>query len=843
MSLIEKCSQRFQKLKNEGWVVIEQNEKDAILEKNGIRKHIYIANDTSTYKIDDIDSQAFYGTSLSVDDAAFKDDVNTEFSSDQYSYISVDDSNYVETHALDRKVLHRFDTTISEEISDITQIDFTYKGYANNGSTVARECALFVKESGTFTKKDYHNNNTKTTLTAQYQSGFSNIIESSHIHWGVRGERKPSYSTYLYSYYAEIVITYLSTDQSHLSQQVTIRKQDSKDLVVTAAIRRSNVKELTASLFILARSHLWNSLVVTNYVSEGILTSAQLLPPYSKDAIIFESDVTLNGGTVQVQFSDDNVNYYDMNGTLNAWTSLSEGYNLLYITKANLSDKFYYKLKLTKGPSDTPYVDWIKVTYLVPHSASSNINQELNILGIGYADLLDILKIRKSTYSDLLASLIYEKFGSSSLPALLDTQKPSLADIYQVLAVNETWKDITQMLNVQVAGYIDLSGLIDIYYKGISDLSNSLLLRTAGSTDLQNMFGIRRSTYQDMLNSLLLRTFGSTDLLESLTIEQQDAFALPIILDVRRSYFRWLLNQLSLRKSASANLPSTCWVRPYNELSSTATISRRGTIIIPHMLECRHSWWREINGRLVIPLYDGSVDFASSLLLRKRQVSFPKSILSIRRPSGYDISQTLEINKYKFTDIQGQTIVRKHTSADLSSSLITEHYAYLPCTLDVERGNISMLVGTLDIKQTDSSEIVNTLSVASENYGDLISSLAISKQQYTTLPCTAHVGREVQTLQNTIVIRKEDYSALPSIFTLRRLNQNDLLSELEIRSRIYNDIYNEMILRNQLSSDLVNQISLWSKSILDGQLMIERVLKRVSIEVEKPSIKIEVMKI
>jgi len=70
--------------------------------------------------------------------------------------------------------------------------------------------SLWVKESGTWTKKASGTSDSKETLTAQYTSNFSNIISSGHMHVGAQSDysSSPYVPSFLYSYYVEVKITY-----------------------------------------------------------------------------------------------------------------------------------------------------------------------------------------------------------------------------------------------------------------------------------------------------------------------------------------------------------------------------------------------------------------------------------------------------------------------------------------------------------------------------------------------------------------------------------------------------------------------------------------------------------
>lgn len=104
----------------------------------------------------------------------------------------------------------------------------------------------------------------------------------------------------------------------------------------------------------------------TNYYTTGELTSTNLLPSHA-GLKQFETSVTampVNTG-VSVLFSNNNVNWYNSAGVLNAWQSLPLGYKSTDISGLGwTSGGFYYKIRLTSDGSATPMLDWVNVTYI-----------------------------------------------------------------------------------------------------------------------------------------------------------------------------------------------------------------------------------------------------------------------------------------------------------------------------------------------------------------------------------------------------------------------------------------------------------------------------------------------
>ncbi|MCD6226559.1 MAG: hypothetical protein J7J93_02065 [Candidatus Aenigmarchaeota archaeon] len=222
-----KCSEYYNKLISEGWKVVEQDETDAILEKDGIRKHVYLLADTHTYKIDNVDSQAYWTCS------GF-DNNNIEFTSDQYNAIDGDDDNYVLTTCdyesggsgtRSEYTYNKFVTTIDENIDDISQIDILSKGFGSWYTAGMRyRYELWVKESGTWEQKDSHSSSGKDTVSISYTSGFSDIISSSKIIWGLKTGGWIGTGTAhirLYAYYGEVVVTYSSPTTTRSTTTIT----------------------------------------------------------------------------------------------------------------------------------------------------------------------------------------------------------------------------------------------------------------------------------------------------------------------------------------------------------------------------------------------------------------------------------------------------------------------------------------------------------------------------------------------------------------------------------------------------------------------------------------------
>jgi hypothetical protein len=74
--------------------------------------------------------------------------------------------------------------------------------------------SLWVKESGAWTEKDSGVSGEKETLSAQYTSGFSDIIDAGELHIAAQSDViDEAISSRLYSYYVEVMITYTEAAQ------------------------------------------------------------------------------------------------------------------------------------------------------------------------------------------------------------------------------------------------------------------------------------------------------------------------------------------------------------------------------------------------------------------------------------------------------------------------------------------------------------------------------------------------------------------------------------------------------------------------------------------------------
>ncbi len=114
------------------------------------------------------------------------------------------------------------------------------------------------------------------------------------------------------------------------------------------------------------------------YYSSGNFVSANLLSGLDVSSVdSFDYNVSLLpvDSSVQVQFSPDNVNWYNTAGVLNGWESLSQGENSISLSSLGWSgDSFYYKTEfLSSSDAATAILDEIRLNYtegVIPEPAS-----------------------------------------------------------------------------------------------------------------------------------------------------------------------------------------------------------------------------------------------------------------------------------------------------------------------------------------------------------------------------------------------------------------------------------------------------------------------------------------
>jgi len=178
---------------------------------------------THIYVCDDTDAQGYEGSDS---DGGFNDD-GGEFTSGDYTKISVDDSNQIGDCDTDKGQYqyHRFNFTIAESIDVITQIDITWKGYGgiydnHIPPNYTYGHSFWVKDSSSWSEKDSGTSSSKETLTVQKTADFSDWIVDGHLECAAQSDYptvvvgEPPYecpieTSFLRSYYIEVKITYI----------------------------------------------------------------------------------------------------------------------------------------------------------------------------------------------------------------------------------------------------------------------------------------------------------------------------------------------------------------------------------------------------------------------------------------------------------------------------------------------------------------------------------------------------------------------------------------------------------------------------------------------------------
>jgi len=634
------------------------------------------------------------------------------------------------------------------------------------------------------------------------------------------------------------------TDEQNLYNKLLLRQASFSSLNNQLTYRIPMGLNLDGSLFIRGRSTLRQKLISRSYISEGTLTSVQLLPSYSKAIFAFESNVTLNGGTVKVQFSDDNVNFYNHVGALNAWDTLGEGYNFIYVSKANLTDKFYYKLKLTKGVDNkTPYVDWIKVTYLIPHSAYSTLSSSLSIKGLDEKDLFETLKIRKSTYNSLDGTLLMRHSGYNTLLSKFLLKQSNYITLLQQLGINFVWDTLPGILKFRKTTYSDFSGILLLRGVDSSDLLHTLAIIGHGYSDLNQTILFRKLTHTDFPASLLLRKSMYKVISHTLVSRPYGYDDLLLRLLIRRHSYKTFPSVLFVRGVDSSDLDETLYIPPRADLYNELLLRRAWRHYLPGTLVIPRFWWREINGKLTIPLYSTRKDLPSSLLLRKKQVSSrPRGTLLLRRPNASTIIQELLLRKDTYQGLGGSIILSKSTLSDLSGEVTIKHRSFLGGELTIRSSASDDIVESLIIRVIGENNLNGEIRLQRSIYSTLLGTLELYGHSYSTLSNNLHIGRLASVLESLLLMRKSLYKSLSSSLELRRVHEKDLSGELLLRNRYYSKLYNSLLLRNKTYRNLPCEISIWRVSLLNGTLYVEYRLRTIEVDVEKASVHVQLLK-
>jgi hypothetical protein len=185
----------------------------SISEKNSVLVH----NTEQTYVCDGKDARAYEGADL---DGVFRDLAENEFAGavmpTDYSLIDGDDDNYVEDINgvdVDEYQYHRFDFTIDEDVSSITQVDITWKGIGGDSFGHTGH-SLWVRNGASYVEQDSGISSAKETLTASFSNKeeITEMLKNKHLYFAAQSDWMyfKGYSSILRSYYVEVVITYTS---------------------------------------------------------------------------------------------------------------------------------------------------------------------------------------------------------------------------------------------------------------------------------------------------------------------------------------------------------------------------------------------------------------------------------------------------------------------------------------------------------------------------------------------------------------------------------------------------------------------------------------------------------
>jgi len=104
----------------------------------------------------------------------------------------------------------------------------------------------------------------------------------------------------------------------------------------------------------------------------GTLSSTNLLSGQGLatiDSFGYDASSIPSGTGLQVQFAQDNTNWYSSGGTPGGWDTCAEGQNSIDLSSLGWSGPdFYYKMRFTSDGSDSPVLDEISLTYSPPVS-------------------------------------------------------------------------------------------------------------------------------------------------------------------------------------------------------------------------------------------------------------------------------------------------------------------------------------------------------------------------------------------------------------------------------------------------------------------------------------------
>ena len=223
--------------------------------------------DVSEYVLNsNLNNKAYEGSDAG---KGFNDD-SQPFSILDRANVSSDDESYVGDldywgENEDEYQYHRFEFVIADNVSYITQIDITWKGYGGGSETGGGEQtggktgggggtsfgmyadyqiyyghSLWLKNQSVYTKMDEGTIQGKQTLTAQITDGFSNIIDDGKLYFAARSDHAvdtfSQRNSFIFSFYAEVKVTYTTgeLDSLDVSNPSSVIENESFTVTVTS---------------------------------------------------------------------------------------------------------------------------------------------------------------------------------------------------------------------------------------------------------------------------------------------------------------------------------------------------------------------------------------------------------------------------------------------------------------------------------------------------------------------------------------------------------------------------------------------------------------------------------
>ena len=130
---------------------------------------------------------------------------------------------------------------------------------------------------------------------------------------------------------------------------------------------RNKILTILFAIVLLAGLSFFPAKAGAVYEGAGILISQNLLSGLGASRIhSFTYTTTMPAGTgLKIQFSSNNITWYDSAGTVDAWSNLSLGTNVIDLSGLKISSRyFYYKILFISDGTDTAVLDSIKLNYI-----------------------------------------------------------------------------------------------------------------------------------------------------------------------------------------------------------------------------------------------------------------------------------------------------------------------------------------------------------------------------------------------------------------------------------------------------------------------------------------------